>query len=136
MPQGLKAPRALALALVLLLAVLLTACGAYSRDIEAVKQSNVPTGIVNEELAKQFAGARGKIDWSAERPEKYKDNENIVLVRATIERIGRSGNRREVILEWIRNRQTEKIDMERVLVDGEEQGMMGGALQLLLLQLD
>jgi hypothetical protein len=136
MPQGLKAPRALALALVLLLAVLLTACGAYSRDIDAVQQSNVPTGIVNEELAKQFAGARGKIDWSAERPEKYKDNENIVLVRATIERIGRSGNRREVILEWIRNRQTEKIDMERVLVDGQEQGMVGGALQLLLLQLD
>jgi hypothetical protein len=136
MPQGLKAPRALALALVLLLAVLLTASGAYSRDIDAVQQSNVPTGIVNEELAKQFAGARGKIDWSAERPEKYKDNENIVLVRATIERIGRSGNRREVILEWIRNRQTEKIDMERVLVDGQEQGMVGGALQLLLLQLD
>ena len=97
MPQGLKAPRALALALVLLLAVL-TACGSYSRDIEAVKESNVPTGIVNEELAKQFAGARGKIDWAAERPEKYKDNENIVLVRATIERTGRSGNKREVIL--------------------------------------
>ena len=136
MPQGLKAPRALALALVLLLAALLVACGAYSRDIDAVKQSNVPTGIVNEDLAKQFAGARGKIDWSAERPEKYKDNENIVLVRATIERVGRSGNKREVVLEWIRNRQTDKIDMERVLVDGEEQGMMGGALQLLLLQLD
>jgi hypothetical protein len=136
MPQGLKAPRAMALALLLVLAVLIAACGAYSRDIEAVKQSNVPTGIVNEELAKQFAGARGKVDWSAERPEKYKDNENIELVRATIERLGRSGNRREVILEWIRNRQTDKIDMERVLVDGEEQGMVGGALQLLLLQLD
>ena len=118
MPQGLKAPRALAHALVLLL-VVLAACGAYSRDIEAVKQSNVPTGIVNEELAKQFAGARGKIDWSAEQPEKYKDNENIVLVRAKIDRVGRSGAKRE-----------------GVLVDGQEQGMMGGALQLLLLQLD
>jgi hypothetical protein len=136
MPQGLKAPRALALALVLLLATLAASCGAYSRDIEAVKQSDVPTGIVNEDLAKQFAGARGKIDWSAERPEKYKDNENIVLVRAKIDRIGRSGNKREVVLEWIRNRQTDKIDMERVLVDGQEQGMVGGALQLLLLQLD
>ena len=136
MPQGLKAPRALALALVLLLSALLVACGAYSGDIDAVKQSNVPTGIVNEELAQQFAGARGKIDWSAEQPEKYKDNENIVLVRAKIDRVGRSGAKREVVLEWIRNRQTDKIDMERVLVDGQEQGMMGGALQLLLLQLD
>ena len=136
MPQRLQAPRALALALVLTLAALLAACGAYSRDIAAVQDSNVPTGIVNEELAKQFAGARGKIGWSAERPEKYKDNDNIVLVRATIERFGRSGNKREVILEWIRNRQTDKIDLECVLVDGEEQGMMGGAIQLLLLQLD
>ena len=84
MPQGLKAPRAWRSCS--LLVALLAACGAYSRDIEAVKQSNVPTGIVNEELVKQFAGARGKIDWSAEQPEKYKDNENIVLVRATIDR--------------------------------------------------
>ncbi len=134
MPQGPKAPRAVALAL--MLAVLLAACGGYARDIETVKQSDVPTGIVNEELVRQFAGARGKASWTAERPEKYKDNDTIVLVRATIERIGRSGNRHEVILEWVRNRQTEKIDMERVLVDGQEQSMVGGALQFLLLQLD
>ena len=78
MPQGLKAPRAVAI--VVALVAWLAACGAYSSDIEAVKQSNVPTGIVNEELVKQFAGARGKATWSAERPEKYKDNENITAI--------------------------------------------------------
>ena len=134
MPQGLKAPRAVAL--VVALVAWLAACGAYSSDIEAVKQSNVPTGIVNEELVKQFAGARGKATWSAERPEKYKDNENIVLVRATVDRVGRSGAKHQVVLEWIHNRQTEKIDLERVTVDGEEQSLVGGALQFLLLQLD
>ena len=134
MPQGLKALRAVAL--VFAVAAWLAACGGYARDIEAVKQSSVPTGIVNEELVKQFAGARGKATWSAERPEKYKDNENIVLVRATVDRIGRSGAKHQVVLDWIHNRQTEKIDLERVTVDGEEQSMVGGALQFLLLQMD
>ena len=133
MPPGLKAPL---LPFALALAFLLAACGGYARDIEAVKQSNVPTGIVNEELVRQIAGARGQASWSAERPEKYKDNEQIVLVRAMVDRIGRSGAKHQVVLDWIRNRQTEKIDLERVLVDGEEQSLVGGALQFLLLQLD
>ena len=81
-------------------------------------------------------GARGKATWSAERPEKYKDNEHIVLVRATVDRIGRSGSKHQVVLDWIHNRQTEKIDLERVTVDGEEQSLVGGALQFLLLQMD
>jgi len=134
MPQGPKALRAVAL--VFAVAAWLAACGGYARDIEAVKQSSAPTGLVNEELVEQFAGARGKATWSAERPEKYKDNEHIVLVRATVDRIGRSGSKHQVVLDWIHNRQTEKIDLERVTVDGEEQSLVGGALQFLLLQMD
>jgi hypothetical protein len=134
MPQGPKALRAVAL--VFAVAAWLAACGGYARDIEAVKQSSAPTGLVNEELVKRFAGARGKATWSAERPEKYKDNEHIVLVRATVDRIGRSGSKHQVVLDWIHNRQTEKIDLERVTVDGEEQSLVGGALQFLLLQMD
>jgi hypothetical protein len=134
MPQGPKALRAVAL--VFAVAAWLAACEGYARDIEAVKQSSAPTGLVNEELVEQFAGARGKATWSAERPEKYKDNEHIVLVRATVDRIGRSGSKHQVVLDWIHNRQTEKIDLERVTVDGEEQSLVGGALQFLLLQMD
>ena len=134
MPQGPQARRVLTLAFTFVL--WLTACGGFERDIDVVKQSNAPTGIVNDELVRQLAGARGKIAWSAERPEKYKDNENIVLVRATVDRIGRSGAKHQVVMDWIHNRQTQKVDLERVLVDGEEKDLVGGALQLFLLQLD
>ena len=134
MRRGLKARRGLVLAFTLVL--LLAACGGFQEDMDVVKQSTVPTGIANEELARQLAGARGKVAWSAERPEKYKDNEHIVLVRATIDRIGRSGAEHQVMLDWIHNRQTRKVDLERMLVDGEEKDLVGGALQLLLLQLD
>ena len=134
MRRGLKARRVLVLAVTLVL--MLAACGGFQEDMDVVKQSTVPTGIANEELTRQLAGARGKVAWSAERPEKYKDNEHIVLVRATIDRIGRSGAEHQVVLDWIHNRQTRKVDLERMLVDGEEKDLVGGALQLLLLQLD
>lgn len=136
MPQGLKARRMLVLACAGLVLLAVAACGGFASDIEAVKESSAPTGIVNEELMRQLAGARGKVSWSAERPEKYKDNEHIVLVRATVERIGHSGAKHQVVMDWIHNRQTEKVDLERVLVDGEEMDLVGGALQLFLLQLD
>src|SRR5262249_3471493 len=61
------------IALVFTIALTLSACGGFDRDISVVKQSNASTGIANEELVRQIAGARGKIVWSAERPEKYKD---------------------------------------------------------------
>ena len=87
-------------------------------------------------LARSASRRASQASWSAERPEKYKDNEHIVLVRATVDRIGRSGSKHQVVLDWIHNRQTEKIDLERVTVDGEEQSLVGGALQFLLLQMD
>jgi hypothetical protein len=134
MARALQARRVIAL--VVTIALTLSACGGFDRDISVVKQSNAPTGIANEELVRQIAGARGKIVWSAERPEKYKDNENIVLVRATVDRVGRSGAKHEVVMDWIHNRQTEKVDLEGLKVDGEERSVVGGALQVLLLQLD
>ena len=134
MARAPKARRVMALALAI--ALMLSACGGFERDIDVVKQSNAPIGIANEELVRQIAGARGEIAWSAEHSEKYKDNENIVLVRATVDRIGRSGAKHQVVMDWIHNRQTEKVDLEGVKVDGEEQSVVGGALQVLLLQLD
>jgi hypothetical protein len=118
------------------LVLLLAACGGYEADIEAVKRSDQPTGIVNEKFATEIAGARGEVTWSASRPETYKDNEHIVLVTATIDRIGKSGRKRQVVLDYIRNRQTDKVDLERVLVDGEPQDIVGAALQLFLMRLD
>jgi hypothetical protein len=134
MRRGLLASRPGRLSLVL--ALLVAACGAFHRDIDAVKRSAAPTGIENEELVRQLAGARGQVNWSAERPEKYKDNPYIVLVRATIDRIGRSGAKHQVVMDWVHNRQTDKVDLERLQVDGEDKDVVGGALQLFLLQLD
>jgi hypothetical protein len=115
----------------------LAACSDYSKDIEAVRQDRtVVDDQTNDELASQLAGARGKVEWVADRPEKYADNEHIVGVTAKIERTTRAGGKRLIELQFIRNRQNQQIAFEQVTIDGQPQTLIGGALNLLLMQLE
>jgi hypothetical protein len=90
----------------------------------------------NDELARQLAGPRGKVEWTAERPEKYRDNEYIVGVTARIERTTRAGGKRLIELQFIRNRQNQQVAFEQLVIDGRPQNIIGGALNLLLMQLE
>ena len=117
--------------------LLVAACSDYSKDIEAVRQDRTVTqDQTNDALAQQLAGARGKVEWVADRPEKYKENEYIVGVTAKIERITRAGAKRLIELQFIRNRQNQQISFEQLTIDGQPQGLVGGALNLLLMQLE
>ena len=128
--------RALRLMTVLLVVAGLAACDSYEDDIAAVKAAKTTPGASNEDFANQLAGARGKVTWSAETPDAYQDNPDIVLVTATIEKTTTSGAKRTVVLEYLNNRQTKKVALERVLVDGQPQGLVSGMLNLLLMQLE
>ena len=87
--------RLLRVALVAFLMVGVAACGdRYDSDIATVKAAKNLTDHTNEDVAMQIAGARGKVTWSAGRPDKYKDNEYLVGVDATIDKITQSGNKR------------------------------------------
>jgi hypothetical protein len=115
----------------------LAACSDYTKDVEAVRQDRTVTqDQTNDALALQLAGARGKVEWVADRPDKYKDNEYIVAVTAKIERITRAGAKRQIELQFIRNRQNQQISFEQLTIDGQPQGLVGGALNLLLMQLE
>ena len=130
-------------AIVVLIGVLLvaafglSACSDYTKDIDAVRQDRTVTqDQTNDALALQLAGARGKVEWVGDRPDKYKDNEYIVAVTAKIERITRAGAKRQIELQFIRNRQNQQISFEQLTIDGQPQGIVGGALNLLLMQLE
>jgi hypothetical protein len=115
----------------------LSACSDYTKDIDAVRQDRTVTqDQTNDALALQLAGARGKVEWVGDRPDKYKDNEYIVAVTAKIERITRAGAKRQIELQFIRNRQNQQISFEQLTIDGQPQGLVGGALNLLLMQLE
>ncbi len=122
---------------VLLLAgIALAGCDRYAADIEAVKQAKVLPDLTNDELVKEIAGARGSIEWKGGAAEAYPDNKDIVAVTATVTRPTRSGGQRIVTLEFIHNRQTAKVALDRLLVDGQPQNLVSGFLNLLLLQLE
>ncbi len=120
----------------LLVAGLLVGCDRYASDIVAVQQATSLGDSTNEELCKELAGARGHFEWIGGRSETYADNPDIVRVTCKVDRTTSAGAKREVRLEFLHNRQTEKVVLDRVLIDGQPQSIISGMLNLLLMQLE
>lgn len=120
----------------LLAAGLIAGCDRYAEDIVKVRQATSLGDGTNEELCTEIAGARGHFEWLAGRSETYADNPDIVLVTCKVDRTTSAGAKREVRLEFLHNRQTDKVALDRVLIDGQPQSIIGGMLNLLLMQLE
>jgi hypothetical protein len=128
------APARLALILVVAVAAL-TGCDRYADDIDAVKRADSIIGKTNEAMAADIAGARGTVEWKAGPAPKY-ESDDIVGVQAVIKRISAEGNRHDIELDFINNRQTKKVAFDGAVVDGKKQDMLSGALALFLMQLE
>jgi hypothetical protein len=128
------APVRLALILVVAVAAL-SGCDRYGDDIDAVKQAQSIVGGTNEAMAVEIAGARGTVEWKAGPAPKY-ESADIIGVQAVIKRISGNGNRHEVELDFINNRQTKKVAFDGAIVDGKKQDMLSGALSVFLMQLE
>ena len=111
-------------------------CNRYGDDIDAVKlaESIIP-GKTNDVVAVEIAGARGTVEWTGGPAPKY-ESDDIVGVQAVIKRISGNGNRHEIELDFIHNRQTKKVAFDGAVVDGKKQDMLSGALTLFLMQLE
>ena len=114
----------------------LTGCNRYGDDIDAAKtaESIIP-GKSNDVVAIEIAGARGTVEWAGGPAPKY-ESDDIVGVQAVIKRISGNGNRHEIELDFIHNRQTKKVAFDGAIVDGKKQDMLSGALTLFLMQLE
>jgi hypothetical protein len=112
------------------------ACDPYEEDIAAVQRAqSVLPGRDNDAVVREIAGARGDVTWKGGKAERY-GSDAIILVTADIRRLGRSGTEHRVALAFINNRETRKVAFEQASIDGQPQGLLGGALALFLLQLD
>ena len=126
--------RGLGRALAIIALALLAACGGYGSDIDIVKQAEATPGQTNEAWVNSIAGARGHVEWSAGKAAAY-NNSDIIEVVATIDKPAANGSQHKIELHFLHNRQTQKVALDSVIVDGKSQGLLGGALNLLLLQL-
>jgi hypothetical protein len=114
----------------------LAACDRYGDDIDAVKTADsIVPGKSNEVLAIDIAGARGTVEWSGQEAPQYQSGQ-IVGVAAVIKRVSGNGNRHQVELDFIHNRQTKKVAFDGALVDGKKQDLVSGALNLFMMQLE
>jgi len=114
----------------------LAACDRYSDDIALVKKTAVLGDTTGDKLCTDTAGARGHFEWSAQKSETYKDNPEIVQVTCKVTKPSASGGQHVVEFEFIHNRQTQKVALDRVLIDGKQQDLLSGVLNLMLMQLD
>jgi len=124
----------LIIALALGSTLLLSACG-YGDDIATVKQAETLPGKSNEQLVNDVAGAHGAITWSGSKPDRF-NGTDIVLVTAAIKEIGSSGKQHDIVVDWVNNHQTQKVAIDRVTVDGEQQNLLTLPINLFKLQLD
>lgn len=113
--------------------VLVAGCDSYKDDIASVQAAETTPGQTNAELAIDIAGANGKVEWSATEADGREDT---VRVAADIERPADSGPAHEIRLEFLHDRKDRQVVLDRVLVDGREQNLVSGVLNLLLMQLE
>lgn len=122
-----------ALAALGLALALVAGCDSYKDDIAAVQAAETAPDKSNAELAQDIAGDGGSVAWSAEAVE---GREETVRVIADIERPSEGGPAHEIRLEYLHERQRGDVLLDRVLVDGREQNLVTGVLNLLLMQLE
>lgn len=113
--------------------VLVAGCDSYKDDIAAVQAAETTPGQSNAALASDIAGANGTVEWSATEADGREDT---VRVIAKIERPSDTGPAREVQLEFLHERANRQVVLDRVLVDGREQNLVSGVLNLLLMQIE
>ena len=113
--------------------VLVAGCDSYKDDIAAVQAAETAPGKSNAELANDIAGPNGTVEWSASEADGREDTVRVV---AKIERPSDSGPAHEVQLEFLHERKNRQVVLDRVLVDGREQNLVSGVLNLLLMQLE
>ena len=124
------------LTLVLLALVPLAGCDRYADDVDAVKTAEtVVPGKSNQILAIDIAGARGTVEWHGGPATQY-ESADIVGVQVVIKRIGATGKRHEIELDFVHNRQTKKVGFDGAKVDGQKQDLISGAMSLFLMQLE
>ena len=113
--------------------VLVAGCDSYKDDIAAVQAAETTPGQTNAELATDIAGPNGTVAWSAAEADGRADTIRVV---ADIDRPADSGPAHKIQLEFLHDRKSRDVLLDRVLVDGREQNLVRGVLNLLLMQLE
>ncbi len=113
----------------------LAGCSDYGGDIDAAKAAIID-GLTGADFVARLAGPDGSVQWSGRRPDHYAGGSSIILVEARIDKLTRAGAEKQIVIQYIYNRVTERVTLYDVVVDGESQGILGASLRMLLLKFE
>ncbi|WP_085902444.1 hypothetical protein [Kiloniella majae] len=105
----------------------------YSEDIDAVRD-HVTDGQSNADLIGELAGRHGKVTWLA-GPWDDKQSDQQVLVSASIRKNLNDADR-ELTLLYRYDRTSHNVVLDKVLLDGQVQSVVGGAVAMLAMKLE
>ncbi|WP_156176672.1 hypothetical protein [Kiloniella spongiae] len=105
----------------------------YSDDIDAVRDY-VADGQSNDDLIGELAGRHGKVTWLA-GPWDDKQSDQLILVSASIRKKLDNADR-ELTLLYRYDRTSHDVVLDKVLLDGQVQSVVGGAVAMLAMKLE
>ncbi|WP_120498365.1 hypothetical protein [Kiloniella sp. EL199] len=105
----------------------------YADDIDAVREQ-VFSGQSNADLVGELAGRHGKVTWLA-GPWDDKQSDQLVLVSANIQK-NLDNAKHELTLLYRYDRASNKVSLDKVLLDGKPQSVIGGAVAMLAMKLE
>ncbi len=105
----------------------------YSEDIDAVRD-HVVDGQSNDDLIGKLAGRHGKVTWLA-GPWDDKQSDQLILVSASIRKKLDNADR-ELTLLYRYDRTSHDVVLDKVLLDGQVQSVVGGAVAMLAMKLE
>ncbi|WP_419902863.1 hypothetical protein [Kiloniella sp.] len=105
----------------------------YANDIDAVR-NEIQNGQSNTDLVEALAGRHGKVTWLGDA---WDDNQSDQLTRvsATIQKT-LDGRERNLVLQYRYDRASKDVVLDKVLLDGQVQSVISGAVAMLAMKLE
>ncbi len=105
----------------------------YSADIEAVRDE-ILNGQSNDDLVDALAGRHGKVTWLAGTWDDKQSNQ-FTRVSATVQKT-LNGTERELVLQYRYDRVSKSVVLDKVLLNGQVQSVISGAVAMLAMKLE
>lgn len=127
-------------------AYFLALSNSVNSDIEAVKNSSIPSspllGAFMQGLTDQsatigsgiakIAGVEGKSEWEAFKTDKYKDNPDVRCVQVTVNKTSDKGKKQTAIFQFLYNKSSKYIELSYFDVNGKPKSKLDAAMALQL----
>ena len=121
-----------------LLCLLLTSCfeagSSFGTDAIDAVRDEILDGQSNNDLVDSLAGRHGKVTWLADAWDD-KQSDQLTRVSATIQK-KMNGTERVLVLQYRYDHTSKRVVLDKVLLDGQVQSVISGAVAMLAMKLE